>query len=68
MKQTGGRRNVVLPGECYADYQRALHAAKLKGIKKYDFDMQRMATRGWTEADEKKFRENCRFLGIQLPD
>lgn len=69
IKKTGGnRRNCFLPGESYDDYKIALHAAQQKGIKKYDFDMVRMKTHGWSEELERAFRENCRKLGIQLPD
>ena len=64
----GGRRNCFLPGESFDDYKIALHAAQQKGIKKYDFDMARMKTRGWSEELERAYRENCRKLGIQLPD
>jgi hypothetical protein len=61
--KTGGRRKVLLPCECYADYQAALLAS---GRPKADFDMERMAHGGWTPALEAEYRKNAARVGFHL--
>lgn len=51
-QNSGGRRNVFLPGESWTDYQTAKHKAKQAGIGAEAFDASRMALNGWTDQDE----------------
>lgn len=58
-----GRRCILLPGECYADYQRALQAS---GMKEQEFKTLRLSENGWSEQDETDYRRLAHVIGYRL--
>ena len=56
----GHRRNVFRPGEGYNDYLTALQAS---GKTKQQFDRERLLLRGWTDADEERYRAHAHVCG-----
>lgn len=59
----GHRRNVFRPGESYNDYLTALGNS---GKTKQEFDRERLLLRGWTDADEEKYRAHARVCHVNL--
>lgn len=57
----GHRRNVFRPGESYNDYLTALGES---GKTKHEFDRERLALRGWTDADEEQYRAHATVCGF----
>ena len=61
--ESGSRRNVLLPNESYADFQKKMAEAKVSGIPEKEFRRQRLLQNGWTDEDEQRFIQNLQIVG-----
>lgn len=54
------KRSVLLPGECYSDFQEAMNES---GLPEGEFRRQRLLQNGWTDEDEQIFLVNLQKVG-----